>query len=121
MLFYDDEDRNVHRVRVSSTTNMSACAWQESSLASCNSVICSRLAHADAPYWLHHQCKAYGLHCYPSNRFMAASGACNGDTSGGAPLQVSKLGVTSVLVSTREGVSVNTLKQGLQAYNKHAR
>ena len=52
---------------------------------------------------------------------MAASGACNGDTSGGAPLQVSKLGVTSVLVSTREGVSVNTLKQGLQAYNKHAR
>lgn len=34
--------------------------------------------------------------------------------------RVSKLGVTSVLVSTREGVSVNTLREGLQAYNKQA-
>lgn len=34
--------------------------------------------------------------------------------------RVSKLGVTSILVSTREGVSVNTLRQGLQAYNKQA-
>lgn len=51
---------------------------------------------------------------------MAVSGTCNGDTPGGASLQVSKLGVTSVLVSTREGVSVKTLKEGLQAYNKHA-
>lgn len=34
--------------------------------------------------------------------------------------RVAKLGVTSVLVSTREGVSVNTLRQGLQAYNKQA-
>ena len=36
-------------------------------------------------------------------------------------LQVSKLGVTSVLVSTNEGVSVNTLKQGLKAFNKQRR
>ena len=28
MLFYDDEDRNVHRVRVSSIIIMTACAWQ---------------------------------------------------------------------------------------------
>ncbi|KAL0031632.1 hypothetical protein WJX77_010764 [Trebouxia sp. C0004] len=35
--------------------------------------------------------------------------------------RVSKLGVTSVLVSTSEGVSVKTLKQGLQAYSKLAR
>lgn len=36
-------------------------------------------------------------------------------------LQVSKLGVTSILVSTNEGVSVKTLKQGLQAYSKQTR
>lgn len=35
--------------------------------------------------------------------------------------QVSKLGVTSVLVSTSEGVSVKTLRQGLQAYSKQDR
>ena len=50
---------------------------------------------------------------------MAASGIY--DNSDAAPLQVSKLGVTSVLVSTREGVSVKTLREGLQAYNKHPR
>ena len=36
-------------------------------------------------------------------------------------LQVSKLGVTSVLVSTREGVSVKTLREGLEAYSKQTR
>ena len=35
-------------------------------------------------------------------------------------VQVSKLGVTSILVSTNEGISVNTLRKGLQAYNKQA-
>lgn len=34
--------------------------------------------------------------------------------------RVSKLGVTSILVSTREGVSVKTLREGLQAYSKQA-
>lgn len=34
---------------------------------------------------------------------------------------VSKLGVTSILVSTSEGVSVNTLRKGLQAYSRQKR
>ena len=50
---------------------------------------------------------------------MAASGTYD-CVNFGASLQVSKLGVTSVLVSTQEGVSVKTLREGLQAYNKHA-
>ena len=33
-------------------------------------------------------------------------------------VQVSKLGVASILVDTSEGVSVRTLKQGLDLYNK---
>ena len=52
--------------------------------------------------------------------FTATSGNYD-DNCNGASLQVSKLGVTSILVSTREGVSVKTLREGLQAYNKHAR
>ena len=80
MLFYDDEDRNVHRVRVP-----------------CSSVDIEWMRFTNIVV---HPCICWLLTILV--------------------LQVSKLGVTSVLVSTREGVSVNTLREGLQAYNKQA-
>lgn len=89
MLFYDDEHKNVHKA--SGCDNVGRNANDSA----------KRSAHGTGAPLLRIKKCTFQLACVPTHP---------------AHLQVSKLGVCSVLVSTRTGVNVKALEEGLRQF-----